>query len=145
MRLTTKGRYGVRAVVNLAAAVGNEPISISYIAKKEQLSPEFLEQIFFRLKKAGLIRSVRGPKGGFVLNYKPSEISVKTILDAVGEPLFPAPCADHGTKACPQQEGCLISPIWQDFYELMRKYLSAISLKDIVENKRVSAGLPAAR
>jgi len=145
MRLTTKGRYGVRAVVNLAAAVGNEPISISYIAKKEQLSPEFLEQIFFRLKKAGLIRSVRGPKGGFVLNHKPSEISVKTILDAVGEPLFPAPCADHGTKACPQQEGCLISPIWQDFYELMRKYLSAISLKDIVENKRVPAGLTAAR
>jgi len=145
MRLTTKGRYGVRAVVNLAAAVGTEPISISYIAKKEQLSPEFLEQIFFRLKKAGLIRSVRGPKGGFVLNHKPSEISVKTILDAVGEPLFPAPCADHGTKACPQQEGCLISPIWQDFYELMRKYLSAISLKDIVENKRVPAGLTAAR
>ena len=145
MRLTTKGRYGVRAVVNLAAAVGNEPISISYIAKKEQLSPEFLEQIFFRLKKAGLIRSVRGPKGGFVLNHKPSKIPGKTILDAVGEPLFPAPCADHGTKACPQQEGCLISPIWQDFYELMRKYLSAISLKDIVENKRVPAGLPAAR
>ena len=145
MRLTTKGRYGVRAVINLAVAVGNEPISISYIAKKEQLSPEFLEQIFFRLKKAGLIRSVRGPKGGFVLNHKPSEISVKTILDAVGEPLFPAPCADHGTKACPQQEGCLISPIWQDFYELMRKYLSAISLKDIVENKRVPAGLTAAR
>jgi Rrf2 family iron-sulfur cluster assembly transcriptional regulator len=132
-------------VVNLAAAVGNEPISISYIAKKEQLSPEFLEQIFFRLKKAGVIRSVRGPKGGFVLNHKPSEISVKTILDAVGEPLFPAPCADHGTKACPQQEGCLISPIWQDFYELMRKYLSAISLKDIVENKRIPAGQSAAR
>ena len=101
MRLTTKGRYGVRAVVNLAAAVGNEPISISYIAKKEQLSPEFLEQIFFRLKKAGLIRSVRGPKGGFVLNHKPSEISVKTILDAVGEPLFPAPCVDHGSQGLP--------------------------------------------
>jgi DNA-binding IscR family transcriptional regulator len=70
---------------------------------------------------------------------------VKTILDAVGEPLFPAPCADHGTKACPQEEGCLISPIWQDFYELMRKYLSAISLKDIVENKRIPAGLSVAR
>ena len=145
MRLTTKGRYGVRAVVNLAAASNNEPISISQIAKKEQLSPEFLEQIFFRLKKAGLIRSIRGPKGGFVLNHKPSEISVKTILDAVGEPLFPAPCADHGTKVCPRLEGCLISPIWQDFYELMRKYLSAISLKDIVENKRIPAGLSVAR
>jgi len=63
----------------------------------------------------------------------------------VGEPLFPAPCTDHGTKACPQEEGCLISPIWQDFYELMRKYLSAISLKDIVENKRIPAGQSAAR
>src|SRR5512137_1577486 len=102
MRLTTKGRYGVRAVVNLAAAVNNEPISISQIARKEELSPEFLEQIFFRLKKAGLIRSIRGPKGGFVLNHKPSDISVKTILDAVGEPLFPAPCAEHGSKPCPR-------------------------------------------
>jgi Rrf2 family iron-sulfur cluster assembly transcriptional regulator len=145
MRLTTKGRYGVRAVVNLAAAASNEPISISQIAKKEQLSPEFLEQIFFRLKKAGLIRSIRGPKGGFVLNHKPSEISVKTILDAVGEPLFPAPCTDHGTKACPRQEGCLISPIWEDFYALIHKHLSAISLKDILDNARAPAGSSSAR
>jgi Rrf2 family iron-sulfur cluster assembly transcriptional regulator len=145
MRLTTKGRYGVRAVVNLAAAANSDPISISQIAKKEYLAPEFLEQIFFRLKKAGLIRSIRGPKGGFVLNHKPSEISVKTILDAVGEPLFPAPCVDHGARSCSRQDGCLISPVWQDFYELMRKYLSGISLKDIVENKRIPAGLTAAR
>jgi len=110
MRLTTKGRYGVRAVVNLAVAVGNEPISISHIAKKEQLSPEFLEQIFFRLKKAGLIRSVRGPKGGFVLNHKPSEISVKTILDAVASLCSRRLCVDHGAKSCSRQDGCLISP-----------------------------------
>ena len=147
MRLTTKGRYGVRAVVNLAAAGNSEPISISQIAKKEQLSPEFLEQIFFRLKKAGLIRSIRGPKGGFVLNRKSSEISVKSILDAVGEPLFPAPCTDHGAKTCPRQDGCLISPVWQDFYELMRKYLAGISLKDILENGKTTAasGSSAAR
>jgi Rrf2 family iron-sulfur cluster assembly transcriptional regulator len=145
MRLTTKGRYGVRAVVNLAAASNNEPISISQIAKKEQLSPEFLEQIFFRLKKAGLIRSIRGPKGGFVLNRKSSDISVKSILDAVGESLFPAPCTDHGAKPCPRQEGCLTSPIWQDFYELIRKYLSGISLKDILENgKSPSASVSSA-
>ncbi len=145
MRLTTKGRYGVRAVVNLAAVTNNEPLSISQIAKKEQLSPEFLEQIFFRLKKAGLIRSIRGPKGGFVLNRKPAEINVKTILDAVGEPLFPAPCADHGTKACARQEGCLISPIWQDFYELIRKHLAGISLKDILDNAKTPSASTAAR
>jgi Rrf2 family iron-sulfur cluster assembly transcriptional regulator len=147
MRLTTKGRYGVRAVVNLAAAASNEPISISQIAKKEQLSPEFLEQIFFRLKKAGLIRSIRGPKGGFVLNRKSSEITVKSILDAVGEPLFPAPCTDHGSRPCPRREGCLTSPIWQDFYELIRKHLTGISLKDILENGKTTAasGSSAAR
>jgi Rrf2 family iron-sulfur cluster assembly transcriptional regulator len=136
----------VRAVVNLAAAANNEPISISQIAKKEQLSPEFLEQIFFRLKKAGLIRSIRGPKGGFVLNHKPAEISVKTILEAVGEPLFPAPCADHGTKeTCPRQETCLISPIWQDFYALILQHLSGISLKDILDNAKSPAASSSVR
>jgi len=145
MRLTTKGRYGVRAVVNLAAALNNEPISISQIARKEELSPEFLEQIFFRLKKAGLIRSIRGPKGGFVLNHKPSDISVKTILDAVGEPLFPAPCAEHGSKPCPRQENCPISPIWQNFHELILKHLSGISLKDILDSAESLAGSRSAR
>ena len=144
MRLTTKGRYGVRAVVNLAAAAPNEPISISRIAQKEQLSPEFLEQIFFRLKKSGLIRSIRGPKGGFVLNRKPSEISIKTILDAVGEPLFPAPCTDHGAKSCPRQEGCPTFPVWQDFYELIRGHLSGITLKDILDNGKSTSGFTAA-
>ena len=135
----------MRAVVNLAAAANSEPISISQIARKEQLSPEFLEQIFFRLKKAGLIRSIRGPKGGFILNRKSSEISIKTILDAVGEPLFPAPCADHGAKACPRQDGCLISPVWQDFYELIRKHLAGISLKDILDSAKAPTGSTPAR
>jgi len=99
MRLTTKGRYGVRAVVNLAAKEQNLPVPISLIAKEEELSPEFNEQIFFKLKKAGLIRSIRGPKGGFVLNQNPSEITIKTILDAVGEPLYPAPCTNPSRNA----------------------------------------------
>jgi Rrf2 family iron-sulfur cluster assembly transcriptional regulator len=135
MRLTTKGRYGVRAVVNLAAQAPTHPTSISQIAREEELSPEFLEQIFFRLKKAGLIRSIRGPKGGFVLNRKPAEISVKTVLDAVGEPLFPAPCTDRSSKHCARQQGCLLAPIWSDFYDLLRRYLSAVSLQDILEKK----------
>lgn len=137
MRLTTKGRYGVRAVVNLASSAQNRPISISKIAEEEELSPEFLEQIFFRLKKAGLIRSIRGPKGGFVLNLKPAEISIKTILDAVGEPLYPAPCTDHSVKPqpCHRQEACPLSPVWQEFYDLIRNYLMEISLKDIMDKK----------
>ncbi len=135
MRLTTKGRYGVRAVVNLAASANNRPISISQIASQEDLSPEFLEQIFFKLKRAGLIRSIRGPKGGFVLNRKPTEITVKTILDAVGEPLYPAPCAEAVDDACERKASCSIAPLWQNFYGLIDRYLSSVSLQDLMERR----------
>jgi len=135
MRLTTKGRYGVRAVVNLAAAVDDKPVSISQIAGQENLSPEFLEQIFFKLKKAGVIRSVRGPKGGFILNRDPREITIKTILDAVGEPLSPAPCANGRLAPCPRQAECAIAPVWQEFYKVMEHHLAGISLEDILAGK----------
>ncbi len=138
MRLTTKGRYGVRAVVNLAAKEQNRPIPISLIAKEEELSPEFNEQIFFKLKKAGLIRSIRGPKGGFVLNENPSEITIKTILDAVGEPLYPAPCTNPHATPCPRKADCPLNPVWQNFYEIIVKHLSNISLGDIIEKHRNS-------
>jgi Rrf2 family iron-sulfur cluster assembly transcriptional regulator len=68
MRLTTKGRYGVRALVNLASTYANRPVAIKQIAKEEKISPEFLEQIFYLLKKNGIISSIRGPGGGFVLS-----------------------------------------------------------------------------
>jgi len=138
MRLTTKGRYGVRAVVNLAAKEQNRPIPISLIAKEEELSPEFNEQIFFKLKKAGLIRSIRGPKGGFVLNENPSEITIKTILDAVGEPLYPAPCTNPHATPCPRKADCPLNPVWQNFYEIIVKHLSNISLRDIIKKQRNS-------
>jgi Rrf2 family iron-sulfur cluster assembly transcriptional regulator len=122
-------------VANLAASENDRPVSISRIASEEDLSPEFLEQIFFKLKKAGLIRSVRGPKGGFVLNRDPAEITVKTILDAVGEPLSPTPCANGQTPPCPRQEGCAVSPVWQSFYNLMERYLEGVSLEDILAGR----------
>jgi Rrf2 family protein len=141
MRLTTKGRYGIRAVVNLAVSSQsqNGPVSISQIAREEALSPEFLEQIF--LKKAGVIRSIRGPKGGFILNRKPSEVSIKTVLDAVGEPLFPAPCTEYAA-GCSRKSGCSLAPVWQDFYELIRSHLSGISLKDILDGVKTAGPAP---
>ena len=138
MRLTTKGRYGVRTVVNLAAKEQNRPIPISLIAKEEELSPEFIEQIFFKLKKVGLIRSTRGPKGGFVLNENPSEITIKMILDAAGEPLYPAPCTNPHATPCPRKADCPLNPVWQNFYEIIVKHLSNISLRDIIEKHRNS-------
>jgi len=135
MRLTTKGRYGVRAVINLAAAVNGQPVSISKIAAEEEISPEFLEQIFFKLKKSGLIRSIRGPKGGFLLDKDPARISIKDILDAVGEPVFPVPCTNKEAKqACVRQEQCSATQTWQNFAHLIEDFLSGITLKELIKN-----------
>ena len=136
MKLTTKGRYGVRAMANLAGHGNGAPLSIAKIAKEEELSPEFLEQIFFRLRKAGLIRSTRGPKGGFVLNREPAEISIRAILDAVGEPLHPTPCTEHGKVACERESYCTMSPVWHEFYDKIRSHLDSVSLAQIIEGKR---------
>jgi Rrf2 family iron-sulfur cluster assembly transcriptional regulator len=133
MRITTKGRYGLRAVINLAMSSNTRPISINTIARCQKVSSEFLEQIFFKLKKAGVIRSVRGPGGGFVLNRKASEISVKDILDAVGETGGLTPCTLKRKVLCTRTEVCPAHEIWTGLYDRIDEYLGGISLKDIVE------------
>jgi Rrf2 family iron-sulfur cluster assembly transcriptional regulator len=106
MRITTKGRYAIRAITNLALEESSKPKAIKFIAKEEDLSPEFLEQIFFRLKRTGMISSVRGPGGGFKLARDPKDISIKEIFDAVGEGLDLTPCTaipdeDEGLSSNP--------------------------------------------
>ncbi len=133
MRITTKGRYGLRAVINLAMARSDKPVSISSIADCEKVSSEFLEQIFFKLKKAGLIRSIRGPGGGFVLNRKPAEITVKDILDAVGETGGLTPCTLRRKVLCARTEACPAHEIWTGLYDRIGDYFSKISLSDIME------------
>ena len=133
MRITTKGRYSLRAIVYLAMASNARPISINTISEDEKVSSEFLEQIFFKLKKAGLIRSIRGPGGGFVLNKKPGEISVKDILDAVGETGGLTPCTLRRKVLCTRTEVCPAHEIWTGLYDKIGEYLRGINLKDIIE------------
>jgi len=132
MRITTKGRYGVRAVLYLATSYYNRPVSIKSIAEHEDISPEFLEQIFFKLKKVKIINSVRGPGGGFVLNKKPAEISLKDILDALGEPIEPVPCSND-LKKCKRKEECLMSSVWQDFSDILNQFLTNTTIKIIID------------
>ena len=133
MRITTKGRYGVRAVLNLASSCHNRPVTISKIAEEEEISPEFLEQIFFKLKKAGIIRSLRGPGGGFVLNRKISEITIKDLLDAVGENIYPTPCTERsGDKGCPRSSRCSLPQIWSRLSDRIEGFLTELTLNDII-------------
>ena len=133
MRITTKGRYGLRAVINLASAHHSRPISIGSIASEEMVSSEFLEQIFFKLKKAGLIKSVRGPSGGFLLNKDPAEISVHNILEAVGENRGLTPCTLGRRALCARPGVCAAHDIWTGLQQVMEDYLTKVTLKDILE------------
>jgi Rrf2 family iron-sulfur cluster assembly transcriptional regulator len=132
MRMTNKGRYAVRALAHLAGVDRAAPFPANQIAAEEEISPEFLEQIFYRLKKAGIIHSVRGPHGGFSLLREPETVTVKEILDAVGEEIYPAPCA-HSEKHCRRSENCKLASLWQSLYALQNEYLSRITLEDILE------------
>jgi Rrf2 family iron-sulfur cluster assembly transcriptional regulator len=123
----------------------SRPISIGSIAHEENVSSEFLEQIFFKLKKAGLIRSVRGPGGGFILDKKPSEISVQDILDAVGETRGLTPCTLRRKTLCDREVPCAAHEIWTGLQKTMEDYLSNVKLDQIVEKngKRIFADLTA--
>jgi len=133
MRITTKGRYALRAVLSLALAPDSKPVSIRQIAQTEDLSPEFLEQIFFKLKKTGVIISSRGPGGGFKLNRNPEDISLLEILEGSGEETTLTPCS-NGNDDCPNESNCIAHKVWVRAAEEMKNYLSGITLKNIVEN-----------
>ncbi len=138
MRITTKGRYALRAVVNLAAAAGDKPVPIKQIAEVEEISPEFLEQIFFRLKKSGLIRSVRGPGGGFILDRNPEEITIKDIFEAVGEGVDLTPCASCGNDlgTCNRTDSCLIHEVWTKITSEVSTLFESFTLQGIVESRQ---------
>lgn len=139
MRITTKGRYALRAMTNLALANSDRPKAIKQIAGEEDISPEFLEQIFFKLKKQGIIGSVRGPGGGFLLNRQPKEISVREIFEAVGEGLDLTPCTtDHGDAeaGCARMDDCLVYDVWKDASRHINDYFGKLSLGKIVDNHK---------
>lgn len=133
MRITTKGRYGLRAVLALAStSTDNMPVSIKTISELEGISAEFLEQIFFRLRKAGLIASVRGPSGGFFFAKSLEDITLKDIIDASGEGVSIAPCVCGKAPICTKKQDCEAGRIWDDMSNHINAYLSSQSLADMV-------------
>lgn len=140
MRVTTKGRYAIRAVANLADASQERPVPIKQIAEEEDISPEFLEQIFFRLKKAGIIRSIRGPGGGFLLARDPAGITLQDIFLAVGEGVNLTPCSNCAKTdkngSCSRMSFCAIHGIWVEVSGKVSDILNSYTLQNILERKR---------
>ncbi|RKX73033.1 MAG: AsnC family transcriptional regulator [Spirochaetes bacterium] len=136
MRVTTKGRYALRAMINLAVNGGEKPLSIKKITEVEDLSPIFLEQIFTKLKKYGLIKSIRGAGGGFLLARDASDISVKDILEAVEEGIRMTPCCASDSvpaSQCVKQPECRATGFWNSANDYIMKYFESYSLARVIK------------
>ncbi|MDR3160643.1 MAG: Rrf2 family transcriptional regulator [Spirochaetaceae bacterium] len=133
MRITTRGRYALRASLALARlGKDGSPVSINSLSEEEHISSVFLEQIFFKLRKAGIVSSVRGPGGGFCFARSLDKLTIKEILDAAGEDLDLTFC-DKSKHDCERIGYCLSHPIWMDATALLNDYFKKITIASILE------------
>ena len=132
MKISTKGRYGLRVMTDLAVNGGENCVSLKDIAEREHLSEKYLEQIVNQLSKAGLVKSLRGAKGGYKLTRSPEEITVEDILKATEGSLAPVACAEDNGK-CTNYCDCVTSFIWTEIYKATIGVVSRITLKDLAE------------
>ena len=132
MKLSTKGRYSVRAMCFLALSYKKNPVSLSKISKKEGISLDYLEQLFNKLKKQKLVKSIRGAQGGYILAKKPKKITMSNILKASGEKVEINHCID---KKCVRFNTCVSKTLWQEMAEKVNQTLNKLTLEDLIHNK----------
>lgn len=135
MRLTTKGRYAVTAMLDLALHYGGKPICLADIAQRQEISLSYLEQLFARLRKKGLVKSTRGPGGGYSLSRAPSEIAVVDVITSVDEKVDTTRCGGQGN--CQNDQQCLTHELWVALSQQIYDFLSNISLADLMERRGV--------
>jgi Rrf2 family transcriptional regulator, iron-sulfur cluster assembly transcription factor len=129
MRLTTKGRYAVTAMLDLAIHADNEPVTLADISSRQGISLSYLEQLFARLRRSGLVLSVRGPGGGYRLGAATEAITVADIIAAVDESVDATRCEGKGN--CHDGEICLTHHLWDDLTQRIEQFLGGISLADL--------------
>ncbi len=135
MRLTTKGRFAVTAMIDLALRGGDGPVTLSGISERQKISLSYLEQLFGRLRRCSLVDSVRGPGGGYCLARPVETISVADIIRAVDEPMDATQCG--GKENCHDADRCMTHDLWSTLNSKMYEYLSSVSLSDLV-NRHLS-------
>ena len=133
MRLTTKGRFAVTAMLDLALHDGQGPVTLAGISRRQSISLSYLEQLFGKLRRAKLVSSVRGPGGGYKLASPAQEISVSSIVTAVDEPIDATQCG--GKENCHDDRRCMTHDLWATLNEKMNDYLSSVTLADLVAHQ----------
>ncbi len=136
MKLTTKGRYAVMAMSDLAFRGQERTVSLAEIAERQEISLAYLEQLFGKLRRAGLVASMRGPGGGYRLALRPEEVRIADIIAAVDEPIKATRCEAGSPKGCVGHGRCLTHDLWEELGHQIHLYLSAVTLADVV-GKRV--------
>ena len=137
MKLSTKGRYAVMAMVDLASHSKGSPVALADIAERQEISLSYLEQLFAKLRRGGLVKSVRGPGGGYLLAHAVEETRISDIIVAVDEPIRATRCAPGSPSGCRSNKSrCLTHDLWEELGNQIHLYLSSVSLSDVC-NRRV--------
>ncbi|MGR6860888.1 Fe-S cluster assembly transcriptional regulator IscR [Aliivibrio salmonicida] len=135
MKLTSKGRYAVTAMLDVALHAQEGPVPLADISERQGISLSYLEQLFSRLRKAGLVASVRGPGGGYRLGLKPDEIAVGMVISAVDESVDATKC--HGKEGCQGGTRCLTHTLWCDLSSRISSFLDGITLGELMVDNEV--------
>ncbi len=144
MRLSTRGRYAVMAMADLAAReAGGRPVSLAEIAERQEISLSYLEQLFAKLRRSELVRSVRGPGGGYRLSRPAAEVRVADIILAVDEPIAATRCKPGSPKGCTGTTArCITHDLWEELGRQIHVFLSSVSLADVVERRVLGRSQP---
>ena len=130
MRMTTKGRFAVTAMLDLAMHGGKRPVTLAGISQRQSISLSYLEQLFGKLRRHTLVESVRGPGGGYTLARELAKVSVADIITAVDEPLDATQCG--GKENCKDEQRCMTHDLWSTLNDKMYEYLDSVKLSDLV-------------
>lgn len=135
MKLSTKGRYGLKAMFDLAIQYGNGPIPLKSIAERQQVSVHYLEQLIAGLRKSGLVKSVRGAQGGYMLAHGPSKITVGDIIRVLEGPLGPADCVlEDEPVSCDRADCCVTKVVWEKIRLGITEVVDSITLQDMLND-----------
>lgn len=133
MKISTKGRYALRLMLDLAVYHTGEPISLKDIAKRQTISEKYMEQIISILNKAGFVRSIRGAQGGYILAKEPKDYTVGMILRLTEGELTPVSCVGDDPMECDRKNSCVTVRIWQKMFDAVKEVVDGITLQDLVE------------
>jgi len=133
MKISTKGRYALRLMIDIAMHEGAEPVRIKDISRRQEVSEKYLEQIIAVLNKAGYVKSIRGPKGGYLLAKKPKDYTAGMILRLTEGSMAPVSCLEFEENDCPRQEQCATLELWKRLDTAIKDVVDSVTLEDLVE------------